>query len=138
MFFVSLCLHYYAAHAFGLALHDGAHVGREHDEAERSRGQPVEEGLEGRADEEVLDDDGEACRGVLVRGVRGDGVAPSHGYTPGAVSPVSSENPSIRFMAWIAWPAAPLTRLSNAAMVITQSDRVSANTARSQKLDPRL
>ncbi len=47
----------------------------------------------------------------------GIGIVLSGGYgkTASAVSPVVSGSPNIRFMFWIAWPAAPFTRLSSTA-----------------------
>src|SRR5712692_11154677 len=41
-----------------------------------------------------------------------------HGYRPESCNPSVSSQPCIRLNAWMAWPAAPFTRLSRAAMRI--------------------
>src|SRR5262249_9371263 len=51
---------------------------------------------------------GRQLRGERRRRVR------SHGKTPVIFRPVGSGIPNMMFIAWIAWPAAPLTRLSMA------------------------
>ena len=53
---------------------------------------------------------------------RGDRhAADRYGSTGGAVRPVVSGRPNIRFMFWIAWPAAPLTRLSSTTRTSARS-----------------
>src|SRR5204862_6401962 len=44
-------------------------------------------------------------------------------------SPAVSGSPSITFMFWIAWPAAPFTRLSIAAMTVRRGRRTPATSA---------
>ena len=50
------------------------------------------------------------------------------------VSPAVSSRPKLRFMFWIAWPAAPLTMLSMAEMAMKVPVRLSTNRDTSQKL----
>src|SRR5207248_4522518 len=59
-----------------------------------------------------------------------------HGATPSALRPAVSGKPSIRLAFWTAWPAAPLPRLSIAAMAIARPVRGSARTATSAILVP--
>ena len=49
----------------------------------------------------------------------------THGISPRSGRPVGSGSPRTRFAAWIAWPAAPFTRLSSAAIASTVPVRAS-------------
>src|SRR4029453_311619 len=42
----------------------------------------------------------------------------AYGHRPSSGRPASSSRPSTRLAFWIAWPAAPLTRLSSALVTI--------------------
>ena len=53
------------------------------------------------------------------------------------LEPVVSGRPNIRFMFWIAWPAAPLTRLSSTASTIARSVPAGRCTAMRRMFDAR-
>src|SRR5215467_4192772 len=59
-----------------------------------------------------------------------------HGASPCAVRPAVSGRPSIRLAAWIAWPAAPLPRLSRAATTTARPAWLSAAACRYTAFEP--
>ena len=82
----------------------------------------------------VLDDDhlapeaADVGQGLDQDGGLGGGLrrsAVDHGYTPTTGRPAVSGSPSARLAHWMAWPAAPLVRLSMAAMATIQPVRAS-------------
>src|SRR5205823_1053941 len=64
------------------------------------------------------------------------GVRDAHGYTPIVGSPAVSSRPYIRFMFWMACPAAPFTRLSTAAARTAVPVRASRPTPTSHTFAP--
>src|SRR6185437_9584075 len=60
-----------------------------------------------------------------------------HGNSATWSRPVVSGQPMIRFMFWIAWPDAPFTRLSSAAIMIARPSRRSLATPMKVMLEPR-
>src|SRR5215469_1267102 len=82
----------------------------------------------------VVDDDSDIRAARLLDAGRDTGGAEAlragdaHGATPIVVSPAVSASPSMRLASWIAWPAAPLPRLSMAATAIARPARRSAAT----------
>ena len=83
-------------------------------------------GRDGRA---VLGrDQGHVVAAALDPGVAAGGDEPfsrgdAHGQIPMRGRPAVSPRPSMRFAHWIIWPAAPLTRLSSAAIASTRPVR---------------
>ena len=65
-------------------------------------------------------------------------VARAHGANPATGSPVVSGQPITALAHWTACPAAPLTRLSRAQMVITHPVLSSKRAVRWAALDPRV
>ena len=63
--------------------------------------------------------------GMAAGGDEALGGGDAHGQTPTVERPAVSSRPSIRLAHWIIWPAAPLTRLSSAAMARTRPVRSS-------------
>ena len=57
--------------------------------------------------------------GMAAGGDEALGGGDAHGQTPMLDRPALSSRPSIRLAHWIIWPAAPLPRLSSAAMART-------------------
>ena len=86
--------------------------------------------------------DGDVVRlGRLDAGVAADGDealrrVDAHGYTPAIGSPVVSGSPSAALAHWIAWPDAPLTRLSSAHKESTQPVRGSTRAVTWAALEP--
>ena len=68
---------------------------------------------------EGLDQDGGLGGRVDLQG------GPGHGYSPTEGRPAVSGSPRARLAHWMAWPAAPLVRLSMAAMATIQPVRSS-------------
>src|SRR4029077_14120213 len=62
----------------------------------------------------------------------------AHGATPGLVRPAVSGRPSMRLAIWMAWPAAPLTRLSRAQTTTARPACGSAATCRWAAWEPRV
>src|SRR5262249_51951216 len=59
-----------------------------------------------------------------------------HGASPVVGSASASSRSNSRFMFWMAWPAAPLTRLSSAATITAVPVRASPPVPSSQTFDP--
>src|SRR5262249_34384457 len=94
-------------------------------------------GILGRPDHPGAGDLPHRLRRCAAHGSPRAGAAIAHGNIATWPRPKVSGKPSITFMFWIAWPDAPLVRLSSAATIMARPGTRSATTPMNVMFDPR-